>query len=174
MIKKICIVLLIFSTNGAAMIIDDLNNNRANWSAISDNVMGGVSEVNAYEMDDGSIKFYRLEGSVSTKNNGGFIQIRTGVNFNSNEFNGVRIKIRGNSNEYYVNLRRPRTMPWNYYSAKFFASEGWHVIDLPLNSFKSSRNSNKRLGAARINSLAIVAYGKDFEAQVDIASVELY
>ena len=79
MIKKICIVLLIFSTNGAAMIIDDLNSNRANWSAISDNVMGGVSEVNAYEMDDGSIKFYRLEGSVSTKNNGGFIQIRTNV-----------------------------------------------------------------------------------------------
>ena len=65
-------------------------------------------------------------------------------------------------------------MPWNYYSAKFFASEDWQVIDLPLNSFTSSRNSNKRLGAARINSLAIVAYGKDFEAQVDIASVELY
>ena len=65
-------------------------------------------------------------------------------------------------------------MPWNYYSAKFFASEDWQVIDLPLNSFQSSRNSNKRLGVAWINSLAIVAYGKDFEAQVDIASIELY
>ncbi len=174
MIKKICIVLLIFSTNGAAMIIDDLNNNRANWSAISDNVMGGVSEVNAYEMDDGSIKFYRLEGSVSTKNNGGFIQIRTNVNFKSKEFSGVRIKIRGNDNEYYVNLRRPRMMPWNYYSAKFFASEDWQVIDLPLSSFIYSRNSDIALGSTRINSLAIVAYGKDFEAQLDIASVELY
>ena len=156
------------------IVIDNLDDTRARWDAVSDNVMGGVSEVNAYEMDDGSIKFYRLEGLVSTKNNGGFIQIRTGVNFNSNEFNGVRIKIRGNSNEYYVNLRRPRTMPWNYYSAKFFASEDWQVIDLPLNSFQSSRNSNKRLGVAWINSLAIVAYGKDFEAQVDIASIELY
>ena len=156
------------------IVIDNLDDTRARWDAVSDNVMGGVSEVNAYEMDDGSIKFYRLEGLVSTKNNGGFIQIRTNVNFKSKEFSGVRIKIRGNNNEYYVNLRRPRMMPWNYYSAKFFATEDWQVIDLPLSSFIYSRNSDIALGSTRINSLAIVAYGKDFEAQLDIASVELY
>ena len=89
------------------MVIDNLDDTRARWDAISDNVMGGVSEVNFYEMNDGSANFYRLEGLVSTKNNGGFIQSRTNVNFNSNEFTGVRIKIRGNGNEYYVNLRRP-------------------------------------------------------------------
>lgn len=173
-IKKICTILLIFSTNGAAMVIDDLNDNRAKWSAISDNVMGGISEVKFYELNNGSENFYRLEGLVSTKNNGGFIQSRTEVNFKSNEFSGVRIKIRGNGNEYYVNLRTPRTRPWNYFSAKFFASENWEVIELPLSSFKYSRNSNIRLDSSRIKSLAIVAYGKDFEAQLDIASVELY
>jgi hypothetical protein len=51
----------------SSMIIDNLDDTRANWSAISDNVMGGISEVNFYEVDDGSDKFYRLEGSVSTK-----------------------------------------------------------------------------------------------------------
>ena len=65
-------------------------------------------------------------------------------------------------------------MPWNYYSAKFFATEDWQTIDLPLSSFIYSRNSDIALGSTRINSLAIVAYGKDFEAQLDIASVELY
>ena len=171
-IKFFCI--LFFSINGFTMVVDNLDDTRARWDAISDNVMGGVSEVNFYEMNDGSANFYRLEGLVSTKNNGGFIQSRTNVNFNSNEFTGVRIKIRGNGNEYYVNLRRPRMMPWNYFTAKFYASEDWQVIDLPLSSFTYSRNPNIGLGSARIRSLAIVAYGKDFEAQLDIASVELY
>ena len=44
------------------MVIDNLGDTRAQWDAISDNVMGGVSEVNFYELDDGANKFYRLEG----------------------------------------------------------------------------------------------------------------
>ena len=97
------------------MIIDNLDDTRANWSAISDNVMGGISEVNFYEVDDGSDKFYRLEGNVSTENNGGFIQSRVGLNIKTENYSGIRIKIRGNNNEYFVHLRAPRMMPWNYY-----------------------------------------------------------
>ena len=68
------LVLLIFGNNTFSMIIDNLDDKRANWSAISDNVMGGISEVNFYEVEEGEEKFYRLEGTVSTANNGGFIQ----------------------------------------------------------------------------------------------------
>ena len=45
------------------MIIDNLDDKRASWSAISDNVMGGISEVNFYEIEEGGEKFYRLEGA---------------------------------------------------------------------------------------------------------------
>ena len=80
------------------MVIDNLDDTRARWSAISDQVMGGISEVNFYELEENGTKFYRLEGEVSTANNGGFIQSRVNLNLNVNDFNGIRIKIKGNNN----------------------------------------------------------------------------
>ena len=86
MIKIFFLFLSFFCLNLSAMIIDNLNDVRANWSAISDQVMGGISEVNFYEIEDNGDKFYRLEGNVSTENNGGFIQSRVGVYLNRNDF----------------------------------------------------------------------------------------
>jgi len=174
LIKLKIYFLIFFSLSASSMVIDNLGDTRAQWDAISDNVMGGVSEVNFYELDDGANKFYRLEGPVSTANNGGFIQARTRVNFKANQYKGIRIKIRGNENEYYIHLRTPRTMPWNYFSAKFYATEDWQIIDLPLSAFSYSRNPNKGLDTSRIRALGIVAYGKDFDARLDIANIEFY
>jgi len=77
------------------MIIDDLNNNRANWSAISDNVMGGISEVNFREYKEDGKNFYRLEGTVSTKNNGGFIQSIARIPKSPDDYTGVRLHFVG-------------------------------------------------------------------------------
>ena len=49
-----------------------------NWAFLADTVMGGVSRGNA-EFIPGAL---RLTGNVSTKNNGGFIQVRTRINPN--------------------------------------------------------------------------------------------
>ncbi len=174
MFKIFFLFLSFFCLNLSAMIIDNLNDVRAKWSAISDQVMGGISEVNFYEIEENGEKFYRLEGDVSTENNGGFIQSRVGVNLNSNDFEGIRLKIRGNNNEYFVHLRAPRMMPWNYYYAEFYASNEWQIIELPLSSFKYSRNQKQGLDFKTIRSIGLVAYGKDFIAQLDIANVELY
>ena len=174
MFKVVFVSLSFFCLNLSAMIIDNLNDVRANWSAISDQVMGGISEVNFYELEENGRKFYRLEGDVSTKNNGGFIQSRVGVYLNSNDFEGIRLKIRGNNNEYFVHLRAPRMMPWNYYYAEFYASNEWQIIELPLSSFKYSRNQKQGLDFKTIRSIGLVAYGKDFTAQLDIANIELY
>ena len=100
--KIIFLFLSLFCLNLSAVIIDNLKDVRAQWSAISDQVMGGISEVNFYEVDENGKKFYRLEGDVSTANNVGFIQSRVGVYLNSNDFEGIRLKIRGNNNEYFV------------------------------------------------------------------------
>ncbi len=81
------------------MVIDNLDDIRAPWSAISDQVMGGISEVYFYELEENGKNFYRLEGNVSTENNGGFIQSRVNLNIKTNDFEGVRIKVRGNNNE---------------------------------------------------------------------------
>ena len=42
------------------MIIDNLDDKRGQWTAISDQVMGGISEVTFSEFTDGKEKFYRL------------------------------------------------------------------------------------------------------------------
>jgi hypothetical protein len=65
-------------------------------------------------------------------------------------------------------------LPWNYYTAKFYASEEWVVVDLPLSSFEYSRDTSKSFNSSKIQSIGLVAYGKDFFAQVDLAEVELY
>ena len=51
MLKLVFVSLSFFCLNLSAMIIDNLNDVRANWSAISDQVMGGISEVNFYEIE---------------------------------------------------------------------------------------------------------------------------
>jgi len=173
--KKSFILLCVFlSMTSHSKVIDNLEDIRAEWVPFSDQVMGGISEVNAYELEENGVSFYRLEGNVSTENNGGFIQVRAEVNLRNKNFEGIRIKVRGNNNEYYMHLRSPRMLPWNYYTSKFYASEEWQVIDLPLSSFEYSRDASKSFNSSKMKSIGIVAFGKDFFAQVDIAGVEFY
>lgn len=173
--KKSFILLCVFlSMTSYSKVIDNLEDIRAEWVPFSDQVMGGISEVNAYELKENGVSFYRLEGNVSTENNGGFIQVRAEVNLRNKNFEGIRIKVRGNNNEYYMHLRSPRMLPWNYYTSKFYASEEWQVIDLPLSSFEYSRDASKSFNSSKMKSIGIVAFGKDFFAQVDIAGVEFY
>ena len=173
--KKSFILLCVFlSMTSYSKVIDNLEDIRAEWVSFSDQVMGGISEVNAYELKENGVSFYRLEGNVSTENNGGFIQVRAEVNLRNKNFEGIRIKVRGNNNEYYMHLRSPRMLPWNYYTSKFYASEEWQVIDLPLSSFEYSRDASKSFNSSKMKSIGIVAFGKDFFAQVDIAGVEFY
>ena len=172
--KSFTILCIFLSMSAYTKVIDNLEDIRAEWVPFSDQVMGGISEVNVYELEEGGMSFYRLEGNVSTENNGGFIQVRAGVNLRNKNIEGIRIKVRGNNNEYFLHLRSPRMLPWNYYSAKFYASQEWMVIDLPLSSFEYSRDSSKSFNSSKIKTIGLVAFGKDFFAQVDLAGVELY
>ena len=172
--KSFTILCIFLSMSAYTKVIDNLEDIRAEWVPFSDQVMGGISEVKVYELEEEEMSFYRLEGNVSTENNGGFIQVRAGVNLRNKNIEGIRIKVRGNNNEYFLHLRSPRMLPWNYYSAKFYASQEWMVIDLPLSSFEYSRDSSKSFNSSKIKTIGLVAFGKDFFAQVDLAGVELY
>ena len=58
-------------------IIDDFTDNpERGWQYYTDQVMGRVSEGTASVRLDSEGPYIRLEGLVSTANNGGFIQIR--------------------------------------------------------------------------------------------------
>ena len=80
----------------------DPNDSRS-WSFFTDGVMGGVSSGKAFLGKSGSDNFVRLEGKVSTANNGGFIQIRHSLAKSlDKDIQGISLKVRGNGEKYYV------------------------------------------------------------------------
>ena len=90
---------LIFSMSNAANAKNLVYEN--NWAYLADTVMGGVSQGSA-EFDAGAL---RLTGKVSTENNGGFIQVRTRIDpSDSKEKTGIKIKVKGNGDVYYLSL----------------------------------------------------------------------
>ena len=54
--------------------------------------MGGVSTGKAEIKKEGDNFFLRLSGNVSTKNNGGFIQVRSDIDDLADNFKGLRLK----------------------------------------------------------------------------------
>jgi competence protein ComGF len=86
-------------------VIDNLNDKTIEWIPFSDQVMGGISEVNFVERKENGLSYYHMEGKVSTENNGGFIQFRAEVEIDNAPYKGIKIKTRGNGEEYYLFIR---------------------------------------------------------------------
>ena len=178
--KKLLLFLsLVFVSNSWAQqpfIIDNLADQRAQWDMFADDVMGGLSTGKLSELKEGEISFYRLEGEVSTANNGGFIQFRTSIKLKGKDYEGIKIKVRGNNNKYFIHLRTGATVfPWDYYDLSFEATSEWKTVILPFASFKkSTRLLPRKVNSSRIKSIGLVAFGKEFNAELDLASIELY
>ena len=119
----------------------------------------------------------RLTGQVSTKNNGGFIQVRTRIDpSDSKEKTGIKIKVKGNGDVYYLHIRNASArLPWHYYTANFKTNEKWKEVTIPFDQFeKSATFMPKKLKADTIRTIGLVAYGKDHNADVSIANLEFY
>ena len=179
---KIFIVLfsLLISLKAMPEVIDNLNDKRVEWTPFSDQVMGGISEVNFLEKEENGLSFYHMEGQVSTENNGGFIQFRAELEIADLPYEGLKIRTRGNGEEYYLFLRISKTrLPWLYYGSPFIASKDWQWLEIPFSSFNKSEGRFSRFvpeefDPTTIKSIGIVAYGKDFYADIDVAGLELY
>ncbi len=175
--KALALWLLSATALGAnPMIIQDFTDgDAAGWSYTSDRVMGGVSDGGAAFMREGDESFARLSGQVSTANNGGFIQIRTQL---SDPFDaastGLSLIARGNGGRYYIHLR-PTTSrrPWQYYSASFVSSTDWSEVTLNWSNFNPQGGLPPTFDPAQITSIGIVAYGADYEAELDVKRVEI-
>lgn len=144
-----------------------------NWAYLADTVMGGVSRGGA-EFSAGAL---RLTGQVSTKNNGGFIQVRTRIDQTETVGkSGIKIKVKGNGDVYYLHVRNASSrLPWQYYTASFQTSEKWKDITISFDEFeKSATLMPKKLKPDSIKTIGLVAYGKDYEADVSIANLEFY
>jgi len=176
MIKYIFTFLLSISIQGHSMTIDNVNDIRADWRINSDQVMGGVSEVYFDQLDDNGLSYYRLSGDVRTANNGGFIQALMLINNNFDAYKGIKIKVRGNGEKYFIWIRTPAArFPWDRYSYEFYATNDWKEIEIPFSDLtKTAFYMPRSLNKSKIRTIAVAAYGKDMLAQVDIANIELF
>ena len=170
--------ILSFPAIGNNVFFEDFNTNpESRWEFISDQVMGGVSVGQIEFLVNKDKTYARMTGNVSIENNGGFIQFRRKLTQKINEdSNGIRIKVRGNIEEYFIHIRTSGTiLPWQYYQASFPVKDNWQYIKIPFNKFKRSGIMlSKTFSPNSVKSIAIVAYGKEHKALVDVNIIEIY
>lgn len=180
LVKGLCLFTLAVSAAVAAdeVILENFESNpEQRWRYVSDQVMGGVSTGQVVYARQGDISYAHMTGTVSTANNGGFIQLRSNIAKGTTaEAAGVILRVRGVPQKYFVHLRtRGTVLPWQYYQASFDINEQWQTVRLPLSDFK---RSGKWLGSAvspsSIRSIGVVAFGRDHSADIQIAEVGFY
>ena len=165
----------------ANKIIDDFTDNpEKRWQFYTDQVMGGVSEGGASVRSDSEGPYVRLEGSVSTANNGGFIQIRTNVSEQSKDAKGILLKVRGNGEHYYIHVNTNETifLPQQYrfyYQASFPTSKNWSEVKIPFSTFKrSSTQISEYFNGKNLRTIGLLAYGRDHNALLEIKYLSFY
>ena len=173
--RLVAIMVLLALTHGDAMAKNLIQTSE--WSYQADTVMGGVSDGSAKFNGNGSEKFIRLIGEVSTANNGGFIQVRSLIPWEvAKGKTGIKINVKGNGEQYYLHIRNSSTrLPWHYYHQGFKTTSTWREIKLPFQFFKKSSSVLRTLvKQSTIKTIAIVAYGKDHTADISVMSLEFY
>lgn len=166
-------------TSHSEEILVDMFDKPSSWRFIGDDVMGGLSTGSiSFEKDKIGNTVGCLKGLVSTANNGGFIQMRREIDKADRkkikDASAIILEASGNNDEYFVHLRtKGMLMPWTYYYAPFVATKDSRELIFPLSKFK---RSGRFLGrefprGAEIKSLGIVAYGKDYEAELCVNKV---
>lgn len=161
---------------GSTLAADDLSTSR-NWVYFEDNVMGGKSTGMAEHVNVDGRAAIKLSGNVTTENNGGFVQVRRKIKSGqASDFEGLSFETAGNGDTYYIHIRNGSSrLPWQYYSASFQTSGEWQKVKIPFSSFERSGTfMSKLLRRDTVNSIGLVAYGKDHQALVLISNLSFY
>ena len=156
------------STSNAEIVFTEKFNKKNKWNLITDQVMGGIStgtfNYEKIENDD----VVKITGDVSTKNNGGFIQIRRNLDIKI-----VTIIAKGNNEKYFIHLRTSFTiLPWQYYQYSFTVKKNFKSFILPISDFKKSGFLlPNKINPKYIKSIGIVAFGKDYRAELTVKEI---
>jgi len=167
------------------MLIDDFSRADGNsalgtrWESFTDRVMGGVSDMQVeYRESDGQ-RVLHMAGQVRLENRGGFIQVRlpvdpAGGSIDASAWDGISIRVRGRPGAYYLHLRtRQNWMPWQYFRAPMEVGRDWQEQRIAFDEF-AGVSTRRKLDLDALKSIAVVAYGEAFEADIEIARIGFY
>ena len=130
----------------------------ADWSAIDDSVMGGVSRSRLRHDAAGYAVF---EGVVSLENNGGFASVRSrpldlGVSGAAN----YSLEVCGDGKRYKLNVRTDDAFDGVSYQARFEPPAGtWTVVRLPLSEFQPTFRGRSVSGAPPLDPVRVRQIG---------------
>lgn len=160
------------------MILEDFGEGASKrWQYAADTVMGGVSDGGAVVAVIDGQPGIRLTGTVSTEFNGGFIQVRRLLRDGlPADTTGIELDVRGNTERYYMFIRTSEmSRPWYYYGESFEAGPSWEKVQLSLGNFERSHaHLSESIAPEEIISIAIVAFGRDHEADISVRSIALF
>lgn len=148
------------------------------WEGFTDRVMGGMSDMELGYGQDNGRPVLSMRGKVRLENRGGFIQARLpldprGRALDARAWNGVRVTARGRPGPYYLHLRTGQNwLPWSYFRAPINVSTHWRDQFIPFSTFEGKSTFGK-LDVSGLKSIAVVAYGEAFEADIEIAQLSL-
>ncbi|MBS3953544.1 MAG: CIA30 family protein [Methylomicrobium sp.] len=148
------------------------------WRVVTDRVMGGISSgklaLDRYKGRD----CLRMQGDVSTENNGGFVQIALSLSdqdhFDAAAFAGIVMEVAGNNEDYNLHLRTSDLeFPWQSYRASFKATSDWQTLRIPFADLVAYKTTQK-FRPNRLKRIGLVGIGRDFKADLCLASIHFY
>lgn len=157
----------------------DLEKSRTRWEGITDQVMGGRSDLQTTFIREDDRFLLRMTGTVSLENNGGFIQVRFKLDEpdlpNPADYKGFYLEVRGTGNGYYLHAKTPRTFfPWSHFAAPLPVSDEWKRVKVPFSRFTSEFMMDSPFTPESIRSIAVVAAKQEMKANIRVREIGFY
>lgn len=157
----------------------DEDANFAEWYAVNDVVMGGVSR-SAFERAAPGVA--RFHGVVSLENSGGFASVRTTPrDWNTSGAAAFLLRVRGDGKTYKFTIRTGDGFDGIQYQQRFTApADRWCEVRLPVDEFAPTFRGRRvpfapALDAAKVRALGLMVSDKQagaFELLVDRIAIE--
>ena len=165
---KLLLLFLTISMNA----LSNISNNPSNWYLVTDQVMGGKSELKV-EVDDG---VFSLSGYVTTENNGGFVRLAHSPKNVDKEVKGIRFMAKGNNETYevHVTMQGLRMPPWAYHSSTFDVNTEWKMFEINFSDFEKKSGVSARLLPNNIRDISFAGYGRDFDVDLQVKEISFY
>jgi len=130
----------------------------ADWSAIDDGVMGGVSRSRLRHDPAGHAVF---EGIVSLEHDGGFASVRSRpLDLRAPGAVNYLLEVRGDGKRYKLNLRTDDAFDGVNYQAAFEAPpDAWTLVRLPVSGFHPTFRGRSVPGAPRLDPARVQQMG---------------
>ena len=152
--------------------LSNISNNPSNWYVVTDQVMGGKSELQVSV--DGGV--FSLNGYVTTENNGGFVRLAHSPENVDKEVQGIRFMAKGNNETYevHVTMQGLRMPPWAYHSSTFDVNTEWKMFEINFSDFEKKSGVSGRLLPNNIRDISFAGYGRDFDVDLQVKEISFY